>query len=824
MALIILKLMRLMLLRYKGFFKKCSKHINIWYVVLICSFTLLIAGCSQSETQNFSQPFPEVIDFNFHVKPILSDRCYACHGPDENARKAEFRLDEEAFAFKLLDSLTDVHTIKRGDLEKSELYTRLVSTYDEQKMPPPESNLSISDYEIELIKRWIEQGAEWKPHWSFIKTEKATLPKVEQADWPQNEIDYFVLDKLDALKRKPAAAASKEKLLRKLSFDLTGLPPDLETIDAFLTDDPENAFGDLADKYLASEAFGERMATEWVDLARYAETNGYHHDFERNMWPWRDWVINAFNDNIGYDQFVTWQLAGDLLPEPTYDQLLATAFNRNNRTTQECGSIDEEFRVSYVIDRTNTLGKAFLGLTVECAQCHDHKYDPISQKEYYQLSAFFNQVPEKGVTKSFKDETYYNQQSPPYLKLPEEEVTRIRNYIEEQVEAEYANGSTQDKDKTYLENWRAEMEAMIQPVMIMKEKDTVRSTYILDRGLYDSPGEEVSHGTPERISPFGNDYSPDRLGLSNWLFNSENPLTARVAVNRYWQMIFGRGLVNTPDDFGSQGDLPTHPKLLDWLAVDFMESGWDVKKLLKTMVSSATYQQASKTDSIELAFDPENHWLGRGPQQRLTAEMIRDQALKISGLLNEEVGGPSVKPYQPAGLWTQVSSGGRYKRKYMAAHGDDLYRRSLYTYWKRIQPPPSMAIFDAAGRNICTVKRQSTNTPLQALVLLNDPQFVEASRALAQRMIKEGGSDVQSRIEYAFRWATSRKPDSEELSIMDGLYQEEIKEFQKYPEKANSILKIGELENDESLDRSELAAYTVVASAIVNLSESIQKN
>ena len=580
----------------------------------------------------------------------------------------------------------------------------------------------------------------------------------------------------------------------------------------------------MVDQLLASYSYGERLATEWIDLARYAETNCYHHDFERNMWPWRDWVIKAFNDNMTYDQFVTWQLAGDLFTDTTYNQLLATAFNRNNRTTQECGSIDEEFRVSYVIDRTNTLGKAFLGLTVECAQCHDHKYDPISQKEYYQLTAFFNQVPEKGVTKSFEGKVYYNQQSAPYLELPEEEVKRIRKYIDSQIEQEYAEGSEQDKKKAYIDNWKNEMEAMLQPVMIMKDQDTLRPTYILGRGLYDSQGEEVSYGTPERVSPFGNEYSSDRLGLAKWLFNPDNPLTARVAVNRYWQMIFGRGLVNTPDDFGSQGDLPTHPRLLDWLAVEFIDSGWDVKSILKTMVMSATYRQASRSDSVTLAFDPENRWLGRGSQQRLTAEMLRDQALKISGLLNEKIGGPSVKPYQPDGLWTQVSSGGRYKRKYMAAHGEDLYRRSLYTYWKRILPPPAMAIFDAASRNICTIKRQSTNTPLQALVLLNDHQFLEASRALAQRMILEGGIDTRSRIEYAFRWTTSRKPDTEELSIMDDLFQEEMMEFQKYPEKADSFLKVGEFKNEESLDRVELAAYTVVASAIVNLSESLQKN
>jgi len=384
---------------------KMSEKIRCYFIFLV----FILSGCGSNEHRDFSTKLPEFVDFNFHIKPILSDRCFACHGPDVNARKGEVRLDQEAFAFKQLDSLEDTYVIKPGDLDKSELYQRIINEEDEQMMPPPTSNLSLSAYEIQLIKKWIQQGAEWKPHWSFIKPEKTVPPKVKQTEWPQNAIDYFVLDKLEALKIKPSEKAGKEKLARRLSFDLTGLPPDPESIDAFLEDDSSNAYEKLLDKYQASESFGERMATEWVDVARYAETNGIHHDFERNMWPWRDWVIKAFNENMSYDQFVIWQLAGDLLPEPSYEQQLATAFNRNNRTTQECGSLDEEFRVSYVIDRTNTFGKAFMGLTVECSQCHDHKYDPISQKDYYQLFAFFNQVPEKGVTKSFQG------QPAPYL-------------------------------------------------------------------------------------------------------------------------------------------------------------------------------------------------------------------------------------------------------------------------------------------------------------------------------------------------------------------------------------------------------------------------
>ncbi|MFY0653372.1 MAG: PSD1 domain-containing protein [Cyclobacteriaceae bacterium] len=788
-----------------------------WFAGLVYLCTITLSGCTTPQN-DFSQKLPEVVDFNFHIKPILSDRCFACHGPDDKARKAELRLDIQESAFAVLDSIKDHHVLKPGELDKSELYRRISSEEARQVMPPPESNMNLSPFEVALIKRWIEQGAEWKPHWSFMVPEKNKLPKVEMAEWSQNEIDYFVLDKLERLDWRPSSSASKEKLLRRLSFDLTGLSPDIEQIEAFVADDSDIAYEKMVDKYLASSTFGERLATEWIDLARYAETNGIHHDFERNMWPWRDWVIKSFNDNMAYDQFVTWQLAGDLFPEPTYDQLLATAFNRNHRTTQECGSIDEEFRVSYVIDRTNTFGKAFMGLTIECAQCHDHKYDPISQKEYYQLSAFFNQVPEEGVSESFKG------QPEPYLELPEAEVQKIRNYIDEQVEVEYTDGSSQDRDKKYLSNWKEEMEALLQPVMIMKDQDTLRPTYILERGLYDGHGEEVTFGTPESVSLFDSTFAQNRLGLAKWLFSKDNPLTARVAINRYWQMIFGRGLVDTPDDFGNQGSIPSHPELLDWLAVDFMESGWDVKQLLKTMVMSATYQQASKTDGASLEFDPENRWLARGVQQRLTAEMLRDQALKISGLLNEKIGGPSVKPYQPDSLWVQVSSGGRYTRKYMVAHGEDLYRRSMYTYWKRVQPPPAMMIFDAASRNQCTVKRQSTNTPLQALVLLNDPQFIEASRALANRMMIEGGANADQRIENAFRWTTSRKPEADELNTLSDLYHSEVQEFQKYPERAEEFLQIGEYKNNDNLNKLELAAYGVVANAIINLSESLQKN
>ena len=788
--------------------------------LLLLPIIMILPACSShlSEEDAIHQVLPKQVDFNFHIKPILSDRCFSCHGPDEKARKGNLRLDVEASAFAMLDSSLQNFAIVPGNLRRSQMYQRITSRDPKMMMPPPESNLALSAYEIELIKRWIKQGAEWKPHWAFISPTKVPLPEVRQKAWPLNPIDHFILARLEQEGIGPSEQARKEKLVRRLSFDLTGLPPGPAAIDRFLADQSPDAYERLVDQFLASAAFGERLATEWMDLARYAETNGYHHDFERNMWPWRDWVIKAFNENMPYDKFVTWQLAGDLLPEPTYEQRLATAFNRNNRTTQECGSIDEEFRVSYVIDRTNTFGKAFLGLTLECAQCHDHKYDPLSQVEYYQLFAFFNQVPEKGVTKSFRG------QSAPFLELPAEQVSAVQAYIEEQIQQEYGSGtSEQDPEEVYRPVWQEEMEAMAQPTMVMQEMDTMRATYVLERGLYDAQREKVRPATPDHLLPFNASWSRNRLGLTKWLFDPENPLTARVVVNRYWQMIFGRGIVDTPEDFGNQGALPSHPGLLDWLAVRLIESGWDIKELLKLMVMSRTYRQSPVARESALTADPQNRWLGRGPQERLTAEMIRDQALKVSGLLDRTVGGPSVKPYQPEGLWVQVSSGGRYQRKYMQSHGPALYRRSLYTYWKRIQPPPAMMIFDAANRNQCTVKRQSTSTPLQALVTLNDPQFVEAARVFAERIMTKGGDGLSERLSFAFKGFTSRYPDDDELNILKELYRHEYNEFKAFPGRAEALLDVGEYTRDGKLDAVDLAAWSVVANAIMNLSESLQK-
>ena len=640
---------------------------------------------------------PEKIDFTFHVKPILSDRCFKCHGPDKNAVEGNFSLHSPEEAYKVLGELKDHFAIVPGDVAKSELVGRIYSDDPNLMMPPPESNLVLEDYEKEILKKWIEQGAEYKKHWAFIAPVQPEVPHADNAkQWGENEIDAFVLRKLSEKNLEPNPKASSEKLLRRVTFDLTGLPPTLNQLNSFLKNPSNEAYEHIVDSLLASVDYAENMASEWMDIARYADTHGYQDDFERTMWPWRDWVIHAFKENMPYDQFVTYQLAGDLLPNANLEQILATGFNRNHKITAEGGVIPEEYRVEYVEDRTTTLGTAFLGLTLECARCHDHKYDPISQKEHFQFYSFFNTIPEQGLLANAAE------LPTPYIKVTQKEVNDVLGFINLQ---------------------KSELKEV--PVMVMKEMEKPRSSYILARGIYDQHTTEVFPNTPESILPLKNDYPKNRLGLAEWLFDEEHPLTARVAVNRLWQRMFGTGIVATSFDFGNQGALPTHPELLDFLALKYRNEGWDTKKMLKYIALSATYQQDTKTTKEKLEKDPENKYLARAPRLRLSSEAIRDQALAFSGLLNKEVGGPSVKPYQPEGIWEETTGGGGGSTaSYTISEGNDIYRKSLYTFWKRTVPPPSMMTFDSSSRDYCTVKRQETNTPLQALVLLNDSQMV----------------------------------------------------------------------------------------------------
>lgn len=1071
--------------------------LSFYYLLGFIGF-ILLSACNRDVPPEISaayQKLPNKIDFNFHIRPILSDRCYACHGPDENAREAKFRLDIEAEAFAALSN-SDGFAIVAGKPHESEIIPRILSDNADYKMPPPTSEMQLTEEEKALIYKWIEQGAAWKKHWAFIPPKKTAIPKVSKEDWCENEIDYFIQNKQQGLDLKRAANANKEQWLRRVTFDITGLPPKPIAINTFLQDDSPEAFEKVVDALLASPAYGERMASVWLDVARYADSHGYQDDRPRTMWPWRDWVINAFNENLPYDKFATWQIAGDLLPNPTYEQKLATGFNRNHAMTQEGGVVQEEYLTEYAADRTQTFSTAFMGLTMQCARCHSHKYDPIIHEEYYSLLGFFNNIQKErgqisyfdlapkpnmamvdplmdstivriqqliaqketalvnlknqkgtdfenwvandfkkekvgtnlkeGVLANFKLNNLENGQFesdlptqlnglmninlPPSIPLPNyvngkgdkalkfdganflslgeigdfewydafsfggwikhsnqhqknagifarrvgEQKRQgyelvltpnnqlaahlIHNYypkrknrkginfaIDVQTRTRipvnqwkhvavtydgsgkaaglniYINGISQGlqvkmdslRNKTILTgndflvgNWNnraretndlygfkggtiddvfiynralspIELKYLVNNeqqltktdlyahyiqngnkaypiikqaldslrridtekpnIMIMKEADTVKATFVLDRGAYDAPSKAVERSTPKAVLGFSAEFPKNRLGLAQWLFADKNPLTSRVVVNRYWQLFFGQGLVATPEDFGNQGALPSHPELLDWLALYFKETGWDMKKLAKIMVLSATYRQDATISPNGLQNDPSNKWLARGPVQKLTAEMLRDQALVASDLYYEKVGGKWVKPYQPPGIWKELANQ-IGENKYRPSKGKDLYRRSLYGYWKRTIPPPTMLTFDAAERAECTVKRQQTSTPLQSLALLNDPLYIEAARKIGENLLLQ---QVQEKdlISHAFYTIISRQPSGKETKLLEALYQLELERFRKESGEAEAVLAIGATSFNQNLDQAKLASLTVVINAIFNLDE-----
>ena len=1014
---------------------------SIFFLAAIAGF--LAAPSAQTE---------ESVDFSREVRPLLSDRCFHCHGPDQKKRKSGLRLDTREGAMAPLDEEGKFFTLTPGKPDKSELFYRVTTTDEEDMMPPPDSKLPrFSAQEIDLLKRWIEQGANYSDLWTFVRAERPPLPEVKQSQWPKNEIDRFILSKLEKEGLAPSPEAHRTTLIRRLSFDLTGLPPSVAEVDAFLSGTSPNAYEKVVDQLLASERYGERMAAEWMDAARYADTSGYQYDWFRTMWRWRDWVIESYNQNQSYDQFVTWQLAGDLLPNATLDQKIATGFNRNHPFTIEGGVIDEEYRVSYVSDRVTTMGTVFLGLTLECARCHDHKFDPVSQKDFYQLYDFFNRLPEKGLVGGKP------LSAPPSIPAPTREQSAALAKIEKQHSSAYAalmkpdaalekqqaqweseladpwkpvtpltmksdggatmtmlddrsvlisgkaaardiyeftatlpagetltgfrvealthksmvgggpgrsangnavltcarvftgkdsknwlragravadyeqqgfpasnaigpypdsgwafDGNTNHADHyivmelkepftagddtklrfelrfetgyarhsfgrtrismtslpkpagnvadiqaiaakepakrtpaekikikrdfrerqpdfaeiaaalTKLEEQRKAIETEIPMTMIMSDSLS-RDTFVLDRGLYDKPGEKVSAGTPENLPPFPKGAPRNRLGLAQWMTHRDNPLTARVAVNRIWHQIFGVGIVKTVNDFGSQAEWPSHRQLLDWLAVEFMESGWDTKALLKLIVTSATYRQSSGTAAKLLSRDPENRLLARGPRNRMSAEMVRDNALAVSGLLSKKIGGPSAKPYQPPGLWKELTNRKNYQHIYQADTGEGLYRRGLYTYWKRAAHHPMMATFDAPNREVCTFSRPVTNTPLQALILMHDPQFVEAARKLAERLHRES-QDLTGRIRLAYRMTLSREPTENELEIMSQFVGAELKSLRQNPDEAAELLKVGAAPASGDIDPVELAATTMMTRAILNLSEAITRH
>ena len=1028
------------------------------------------------------------IDFGRDIRPILSDKCFFCHGPDEEERKAKLRLDLKADAFAMKDG---VAAFVAGDLEKSEAWHRILSKDADEVMPPPEVHKPLSDREKDLIRRWIESGADWTEHWSFIAPEKSEAPAVAQSHRNEvaNPIDAFILAEVGAKKFIPSELADRRTLIRRITFDLTGLPPTLEEVDAFLADESPDAYEKVVDRLLASSHFGERMALMWLDAARYGDTSVMHADGPRDMWPWRDWVVNAFNENQPYDQFSIEQIAGDLIPNATNPQIVASGFNRNHPSSDEGGAIAEELRVSYVADRVKTTANVWLGLSMECAQCHDHKYDPISHKEYFQFYAYFNNTADPGM------QTRKGNQAPVtevVTELEEDKLKAIETKLTEQqksateakqkalatkpatgknepaadlanrlkhlkhfytldnaggrilidavgngdaqgpraivkndkgrygtaikldgeryfdagdfteidnksrftlsawIKLESANGggailakmneaqshrgfdlwiqggkpgihlinkwpsnavkviskealtpgqwqhvavtysgagtyesvaiyidgkpvettnegkkltgtiktdvpfrfggrssggqvkaevdevqfynrdlkpneiawtmndlaleatetlaakrdATQRKivesqilgmNRDYLNARTASLETKKEKKQLLSGKVTtmvmrdnppaeMRKTYILDRGMYDAPkeDEEILPGVPAALPPLHADAPANRLTLANWLFSDEHPLTSRVAVNQLWQLFFSHGIVRTPADFGAQGEFPTHPELLDWLAVDFRESGWDMKRMIRQIVLSRTYRQSSHLGPEDIERDPENRLLARAPRHRLPAEMIRDNALALSGQLVKTAGGPGVKPYQPPGLWAEVGLGGN--PKFVQDKGDRLYRRSLYTYWKRSSPPPAMMIFDAPTRETCVMQRPVTNTPLQALAAMNDIQMMEASRHLAERILKEGGSNPVARAGWAFELATARQPESGELATLLDVYEHGLAKFAAETEKGHDLLSAGDSPRDETLPADEHAAWTVVASMILNLDEVMTRN
>lgn len=765
-------------------------------IVLLMLLTIAAAvSCFNNAKTGEGTTLPDVVSYNFQVRPILSDKCFKCHGPDANKREAGLRLDIADSALAPLKETKGAFAIVPGKPDASELYKRVASEDTSFMMPPVDAHLGVlSKYEIAIFKKWIQQGAHYETHWAFTAPKKSAVPKVEHTDWPKNEIDFFVLNRMEQLGLVPSEEADRERLLKRICLDITGLPPTIPMMDQFLADKSSGAYEKMIDALLATPQYGEKMAVHWMDVARYADSYGYQDDNIRTQWPWRDWVIHAFNTNLPYNQFITWQIAGDMLPNASKEQILATGFFRNHKYTEEGGVIPEEYRVEYLIDKTKTYGKGILGVTIECAQCHDHKYDPFSQKDYYRLMAFFNNTRESGFE---GDVSVSKPAKTPFLKLKESDF----------------------QDLSFISNRLKDS----LTVSVMGERDSLRKTYVLNRGVYTAPGEEVQPAAINAVMKFDTaKFNRNRLGLAEWTVDRSNPLTARVFVNQVWQEIFGRGIIKTTGDFGMQGELPSHPALLDWLAVDFMDNGWNMKRLVKQILMSATYRQSAKATDEKIKKDPENVYLSRGVRQRLPAEFVRDMVLASSGLLVKTIGGPSVKPYQPKGLWEAATSGRGVLATYQQDHGDSLYRRGLYTFIKLTVPPPSMGLFDASNRDQCEVKRLKTNTPLQALMMLNDPTVLEAARVLSQNLQTENSSADQKIIK-AFRLIVCRNATAKETTILQDYYKEQLEQFTHKKLDAAATINTGEYKKLVSADVNSTAALMKVIEAIYNLEESITK-
>ncbi len=766
----------------------------------------------------------EPSSFTRDIKPLLSNRCVHCHGPDGETRQGG---DDEGLRLDTFEGATadlgDRAAIVPGKLDESELIARITSIDPDLVMPPPNSGAALTPAEIDLLSRWIAAGAEYEPHWAYVTPSRPAVPAVKNTSWPKNDIDRFILARLEAEGLSPQPEADRATLARRLALDLTGLPPTPEEVDAFVADEAADAVERFIETRLEHPGYGEHVARQWLDLARYADSSGYADDRPRTIWAWRDWVIQACDANMPFHEFTIRQIAGDLLPDATLDDKIATAFHRNTLTNSEGGTIDEEFRVSAVVDRVNTTMSTWMGTTIACAQCHDHKYDPLSQKEFFGIYAILNQTADADRA----DEA-------PVLSLftTEQEASRAKIKAElaeivSQLPSEKPDGdeppeiaACREREAVLKKAFDAIKPRTTVPVMEELPAAKQRVTKLQYRGNWNDLGPEVEPGVPAALSaaPASKDGRIDRLGLAKWLVDRANPLTARVVVNRIWERLFGIGIVATSEEFGAQGELPSHPELLDWLACELMGRGWDTKAIIRLIVSSAAYRQTSKCPPETIARDQENRLLSCGPRVRLSAEVIRDQALAASGLLSAKKGGPSVHPPQPdLGLKTAFGGGLDWK----TSKGEDRYRRAIYTTWRRSNPYPSMATFDAPNREVCTVRRPRTNTPLQALVTLNDPVYVEAAQALARRMIREGGSNLADRAIRGFRLILARSPTGPEIDRLVKLFEDAAAEYRgdEAAAKQMATVPLGPPPADLGAEMADLAAWTVVANVLLNLDE-----
>jgi mono/diheme cytochrome c family protein len=835
---------------------------SFWALGLVMSSSVSLAA--EPATSRLSK-----VDYNREVRPILAKNCFACHGQDEAKRAKGLRLDRRESAVKPLKS--GETAIVPGDPDSSELILKVTDEDETLRMPPKKSGNRLTSAEVEILRRWIEQGAEYRAHWALIAPQAAPLPDVTDRAWPRNGIDSWILARLEKDGLKPSPETDRYMLLRRVTLDLRGLPPTPSEVTHFMQDQAAGAFERAVDRFLDDPAFGERWARMWLDLARYADSAGYGSDPLRpNIWRYRDWVIDAFNRNRPFDHFTLEQIAGDLLPHPSLDERIATAFHRNSMTNTEGGTDDEEFRVAAIKDRVDTTMQVWMGLTMGCAKCHSHKFDPITHAEYYKFYAFFNQTADN----DRPDES-------PFIPAPTSQILTRAQRIEAQIAAlrktletpTPALSTAQSKwesslrsagaaarkdlpkeiqailDRPLEKRTKADADALARhfgsvapelkavrdqiavlekskptvpsvPVMVELPTERRRVSRILRKGNFLDPGDVVEPGVPEALHPFPKGAPQNRLGLARWLVDPRNPLTARVSVNRYWAQIFGTGLVESEEDFGTQGEPPSHPELLDWLAVRYQESGWNTKALVRLIVTSATYRQSSQVRPEHLEKDPRNRLLARAPRVRLEAEMVRDQALALSGLLSRKIGGPSVFPPQPDGLWQAAFNG---QRTWSTSQGQDRHRRGLYTFWRRTVPYPSMAVFDAPSREICAIRRIRTNTPLQSLVTLNDPVYVEAAQALARRIVREGGANAQSRARYGLQLCLCRPPRPEQLEPLIALYTAEYQRYTRNQPAAVNLATdpLGPL--PAGMEPADLAAWTTVANVLLNLDAVLTK-